>query len=178
MRTMKSNNLETTLDTITKLSLDEENHESLCNSEKKIINFDKICNSYAKENRLLVIPTSNDGLWIEDGKFTFIEFKNGKLNNEWHHLLQKNYDSLLILFDLNLEEKLPDCKMNLSYSRKNIDYILVYNGEKNPRKDIHEKVFKLSKETSPRLAHLEGYLFRKVSILTAEEFMKEIEPLI
>lgn len=166
-------------DTLKNISFDKTNKESLCVSSKNIINFDKVCDNYKKIKKINGVPKSNDGLWISEDNMTFIEFKNGNLDNHaWYELLQKNYDSLLILFDINFENREKILQNNLSFSREFIDYILVYNKDKNPHSQIHNSIYKKSGDVVYRLQSQEGYLFHKVKMMDSEEFMNQIEPLI
>ena len=65
---------------------------------------------------------SVDALLETDENIAFVEFKNGKVNNR--NIKDKIRDSLLLFCDLT--------KQTISDTRKNLDFIVVYNEEKNP----------------------------------------------
>ena len=91
------------------------------------VDFDAVKEEYAKELHLSTMPASNDAL-LEDGQgnLVFVEFKNCKITkNLQYEIRKKIYDSCLIFSDLTSE--------TLSYMRKNMDYILVYNESENLR---------------------------------------------
>ena len=171
--------LNKTLDTITKLSFDDSSKSSLCTSSKKIYNFDKICKNYARVKKISP-PKSCDGLWLKENSQAFIEFKNGPIETILNDILKKAYDSLFVLFDLNLESKITGFQNIISYSREKIDFILVYNFNNNGKKYIHEIVNKKANTKSKvgLLQSMEGFLYHKVIFLTEKEFMKQIEPFI
>lgn len=108
-----------------KASHDKSNEKHMCESKMRIINFDKIPREYAKVKQLDVLPNSNDALYISrTGKWYFIEFKNGRVDKI--NIFRKIYDSLIMLVEL---EVISDFK----FSRDHIEYILVYNEDKNAR---------------------------------------------
>lgn len=93
-------------------------------STAKVINFDGVKNDYVKELSLFETPKSNDALHVNDnGELTFIEFKNGDMSKERFNIRLKIFDSLLILTDIINE--------GVNFTRSNMNYILVYNEEKN-----------------------------------------------
>ena len=159
--------------------------EYMTESQVGVINFDKIKEAYAKEKGLKNHPKSNDALYIQQGGIdTFIEFKNGYMEKrKGPELKEKIYDSLLILTDIIGE--------NISYTRKHLNYILVYNETKNSddeninvktevqdsqaREEISKSVFKLAKERKIRfgLERFKGYCFKEVATYTKEEFEQE-----
>ncbi len=106
-------------------SYDDFNKEYMTLSELEVVNFDAVKNKYVSVNNLNSSPSSNDALYFEKDKTFFIEFKNGEINGDakkyglWH----KIYDSLLIFTDIT--------KKDVSYTRSCMEYILVYNEEKN-----------------------------------------------
>lgn len=97
----------------------------MTNSEIQVINFDKVKESYISEMKLPNTPCSNDALYIgKDEKIFFVEFKNGVMKKEKiFNVYYKIYDSLLIFNDIVGE--------NISFCRKNLYFILVYNEGKN-----------------------------------------------
>ena len=90
-------------------------------SQLEAINFDTVKTKYAND---LVLSeecaASVDALLETDENIAFVEFKNGKVNNR--NIKDKIRDSLLLFCDLT--------KQTISDTRKNLDFIVVYNEEK------------------------------------------------
>ena len=115
-----------------------------------------------------------------DNELFFIEFKDADLGKkEVAKISRKNYDSLLILLDL--------LNKTISYSRKNVNYILVYKKDKIKKfSDIPDaSAFDLFSENMSSLAkrahdifdlrkRFEHIYFKKVETLTKEQFDKYI----
>lgn len=103
-------------------------------SDITVVSFDNVKKEYVRNLGLTEIPKSNDALVIDsDDKATFIEFKNGCINrNDVYDLRKKIYDSLLIFSDIT--------GFGISKTRDNMDYILVYNKDKNPNICSNETV--------------------------------------
>lgn len=102
----------------------------MTNSTFQAVDFDAVKDSYIFSNSSISAREmrSNDALVIyntKQGQFIFIEFKNGKIisNLEEEKIRVKIAESLLILNDI-LDE-------NLTFDRTHINYILVYNKDKN-----------------------------------------------
>ena len=116
------------LSTLKKTSVDKNGTERIymTQSELPVFNFDKVKDAYVADLHLATVPSSNDALYADkDGKYCFIEFKNGRMTGKKVYEVQKKiYDSLLIFNDI--------LGVGISYCRENVDYILVYNEEKNP----------------------------------------------
>ena len=92
-------------------------------SERRVIDFDAVKTCYA--NRLGCTEetaASADALTVLKNRITFVEFKNGKVNNR--NVKDKLRDSLLIFCDI--------VGKTITYTRENIDFMVVYNLEKNP----------------------------------------------
>lgn len=111
---------------------------------------------------------SNDALYVDAESIVFIEFKNGK-SPSIPGLQAKAYDSLLVLFDqgMGLQWIRADFQGNISYSRKHIDYILVWEDRSSPREKINNHVKRLAKF---RLDHLQKYLYREMHVYNKAEF--------
>ena len=105
---------------------DGEAPKYMTNSEIQVINFDKVKESYIREMNLSDTPCSSDALYIgKEEKLFFVEFKNGAMkNNKIYNVYNKIYDSLLIFNDI--------VQKNISFCREHLNFILVYNEEKNP----------------------------------------------
>ena len=121
--------------TLHKASYDSDQKEYMCDSSMQIFNFDGLKKWYVKKYmpKQAQKPCSNDALWLDVDHAVFIEFKNGKIDEEGNNkIIFKVYDSLLMLFDdkFDLSYCRPDFKQNISYTREHMDYILVYNADK------------------------------------------------
>ena len=109
--------------TLKKTSLDDTNRKYLSESSIKVVGFDKIPNEFARGRGWRGVPGSNDALYISaQGKWYFIEFKNGRI--EKGDIYKKLYDSLIMLIEWGI---IPD----FEFVRQNIRYILVYNSKHN-----------------------------------------------
>lgn len=154
-----------------------ENIAFMTESNLEIIDFDGVKDEYICTLNLLETPKSNDALYLNlEGKWTFIEFKNGKINsNEKFRIRKKIFDSLLIFTDI--------VEKGISYTRKNMEYILVYNEEKNndDKSDIEvsESRDKIAKSFIKKggehyikygLEAFQNYCFFKVHTYTKSEF--------
>lgn len=108
--------------------------DSMIDYQDSVINFDKVkinyCESYGSSDKA---SQSVDVLILnKQDKIVFIEFKNGKINNrdKKSRLKSKLRDSILIFNDVN--------KLELDFSRNNVEYILVYNQAEN-RSSVSEQ---------------------------------------
>ena len=176
--------------TLKQTSKDDNNEEYMTESTIKVINFDSVGgDKYSKNNRLNIQLKTNDVLFLHDNKkYTFIEFKNGKLLDKTNKIdIKKLKDielkilnSLFVLGDI--EEK------SLSSLKEITDYVLVYNEEKNTpneRNSISEigNYFRnqgnISSEKTKTekeeiicfgLEKFKGYCFKNVHTYSKEEF--------
>ena len=154
-----------------KVSLDGTNNINMCDSQIKVINFDKVPNEYSRGKGWPNVPASNDALYInDDKKWYFIEFKNGKVNKA--DIFRKLYDSLIMLIELGI---IP----GFQFVRENVIYILVNNSEKVPKIQQTESLnmtysyFYHLAQTEERLFELEKlerYLFKETHTYTKELF--------
>jgi len=167
--------------TIRNVSYDDCNDEYMCDSQMKIYDFDMIKDWYAgnlNNSETGNNIKSNDALYCDGNRFTFIEFKNGKIDRGTKIGLRiKALDSVIILCDSKTEASklVPNFVGNASYTRENVDYILVYNESKNPHSSSGKGIIEYNlnrKANNPRfsLAYLKGYLFNRVLTYTEEEF--------
>lgn len=117
---------ETNKTTLRETSKDDSNPvdiKYMTSSDLEAINFDLVKRHYANMLGLSEeVASSVDAVIQMDGHISFIEFKNGKVNNR--NIKDKIRDTLLIFSDIT--------GINIDYSRNNIDLIVVYNLEKNP----------------------------------------------
>ena len=95
-------------------------------SNLEVVDFDAVKLDYTGEIASPYTPTSSDALFIDDnGECFLIEFKDGFIDNKVsYEIWLKMLDSLLILTDI-LEN-------TVSFTRKKLNFILVYNEGKNP----------------------------------------------
>lgn len=167
------------MSTLKKTSKDDANNEYMTECKKTVVNFDDVVKNYCKEKKISSVD-SNDAMYLSDsGNVTFIEFKNGYLDNKTRHkLLKKIYDSLLIFNDITGK--------NISYTKEFISYILVYNEKKNcghtnqkskycvsESRDMIDKTlleYGDEKYIKSGLEFLKGYCFKEVDTYTESEF--------
>lgn len=159
----------------------------MSDSDIEVYNFDVIQKWYAgalDRDDGKKDEASNDALYVGDNKVVFIEFKNGKLKKggeKRRGLVLKIYNSHLILADsiTETDKIIEGYKSDTKYSREHIDYILVYNEEKNPpsSKDTTRNMVlrkgKITIKARFGLAKFEGCLYRKVLTYTEREFKRE-----
>ncbi len=114
-------------------SYDDHNKQYMVDSQIKVCSFDAVKEWYVKNKISNVSPNpkSIDALYFEKHESFFIEFKNGTIDNTVNFEINKKiYDSLFILFDLKYIDKNNRPVDSISYTRANMNYILVYNKEK------------------------------------------------
>ena len=176
--------------TLKQTSKDDNNEEYMTESTIKVINFDSVGgDKYSKNNKLNIQLKTNDVLFLHnDKKYTFIEFKNGKLLDKTNKIdIKKLKDielkilnSLFVLGDI--EEK------SLSSLKEITDYILVYNEEKNTPNErnsiseignyfINQGNISSEKTKTEReeiicfgLEKFKGYCFKNIHTYSKEEF--------
>lgn len=164
--------------TIRQISKDDSNNEYMTDCNLMAINFDKVSKKYCKNLSLFSVE-SNDALFaLKNGKCTtFIEFKNGYIDKTTQYkLVKKIYDSMLVFMDVT--------KTNISETRDFLNYILVYNENKNadnPKTEYHESesrdfidktILEYGKEVHIKygLDFFKGYCFKEVNTYTKKEF--------
>lgn len=176
-------NTQETLRNISKDNSDSENIQYMVNSTQEAVNFDLVKRKYT--NRLghsEEDAASVDALTqLKDGALSFIEFKNGKVSSR--EIKHKIRDSLLIFFDI--------VKRNADFSRNYMDFVLVYNSQKNPPPNQLKKgklqeapsritignyfLNKADKELILfDLERYQGLYFRRVHTYTAEKFQEKL----
>lgn len=179
-----------------KTSYDDNNKEIFIDSNDRCIDFDKVKEYYFKKHNTkhktiherknhgdkyiyMREYSSNDAVKVFNGMDYFIEFKNQD-KPKMSKIYGKIKDSLLIYMDIFDE--------NLSYTRENLGYILVYN----PKKDINDKsglgqykeydklqdkIKYLAKERVDKFglkSNLEEFYFKDVIVLSKDEFETEL----
>ena len=176
-------NTQETLRNISKDNSDSENIQYMVNSTQEAVNFDLVKRKYT--NRLghsEEDAASVDAITqLKDGALSFIEFKNGKVSSR--EIKHKIRDSLLIFFDI--------VKRNADFSRNYMDFVLVYNSQKNPPPNQLKKgklqeapsritignyfLNKADKELILfDLERYQGLYFRRVHTYTAEKFQEKL----
>ena len=164
--------------TMKRASFDDANREYMTECNERVINFDKVVKNYCRNIHVSSVD-SNDALVarIDGDVLTFIEFKNGYINKDTQKkLLKKIYDSILIFSDIVGE--------NISSIRQFLNYILVYNEEKNDNnpktnycesqsRDEIDKIllgYGREKHIKYGLEFLKGYCFKEVDTYAKDEF--------
>ena len=176
--------------TLKQTSKDDNNEEYMTESTIRVINFDSVGgDKYSKNNKLNIQLKTNDVLFLHnDKKYTFIEFKNGKLLDKTNKIDIKKLKDIELkilnsLFDLgDIEEK------SLSSLKEITDYILVYNEEKNTPNErnsiseignyfINQGNISSEKTKTEReeiicfgLEKFKGYCFKNIHTYSKEEF--------
>lgn len=167
------------ISTLKETSFDKDNNTYMTEYDISVIDFDRVKDDYIENLKLTEIPKSNDALLkLAEDKFVFIEFKNGIVKP--FNVRRKIYDSTLIFTDI--------LNIGISYMRKNVEYILVYNESKNKNSIQEDKRKNITTPTSFNtiaktitsysgdnyvafgLKDFENYCFKKVYTLTEKEF--------
>jgi len=176
---------------ISKDDSDKSNVIYMTNSEIEAVAFDKVKTIYTNKLGLSEeCAASFDAFAFLKNLEIFIEFKNGNMKNEKRKVKDKVRDSLLIFCDI------IDC--NISYIRENIDFILVYNEEKNKMSEQEKRqIGKKQSSEKPSIVKIgehfaqkakEDYIrfdlerfktlyFRKVYTFTENEFDEYLDKL-
>lgn len=168
------------ISTMKQTSKDDSNNVYMTESNKQVVNFDKVVKSYCRSEHISSVD-SNDALIVSpDGQTaTFIEFKNGYIDNKTQYkILKKIYDSVLVFNDIT--------NINISLTKRILNYILVYNEDKNSNvtdlkteyrasesRDEIDKVllgYGNEKHIKYGLEFLKGYCFKEVNTYTKREF--------
>lgn len=140
--------------------------DSMIDYQDSVIDFDKVkinyCERYGSSNEA---SQSADVLILnKQDKIVFIEFKTGKINNrnKKSRLKSKLRDSILIFNDIN--------KLDLDFSRNNVEYILVYNQDENRSSVSEQKSQQIRQneaETTDSLRDIQQFVANKAG----EEFV-------
>ena len=107
-----------TLKEISKDDSDCNNIKYMTESAETAVSFDKVKRIYVNALKLSEDNAASvDAVMQFPAGVFFIEFKNGKVNKQ--NVKDKMHDSLLLFCDI--------IGKNISYTRENISFILVYN---------------------------------------------------
>ena len=156
--------------TLKNTSKDITNNTYMTNSTLNVVDFDKVPKEYARGKDWPGVPKSNDALFIDGDKWTFIEFKNGSIDK--CEIFRKIYDSVIMLLE-------SGAVRDFEFVRQKIAYILVYSGEKiqkwnysDSRNSIYKHTSSLAKKEIVlfELDKLIGYLLSEVHTYTQEDF--------
>lgn len=102
--------------TLKHCSKDDASSDYMTESRLLAVNFDRFSKCYCQVVKIAQQPKTNDALYCtEDGKWYFVEFKNGSIKKD--EIYRKIYDSLIMLIEAGM---IPDYQ----FSRENISYIL------------------------------------------------------
>lgn len=144
--------------TLKDTSFDTENSEYMIDSTIDVVNFDGVKTEYAnKLDHSNEDAASVDAIVCTKDRIFFIEFKNGLITDKQRKQLKyKVQDSLLIFGDI--------VGITVSNTRKFLEFILVYNKEKNPVS--HQKLKAMGKEPS------RTSIGKYISELAGEEFIQ------
>lgn len=97
----------------------------MTDSSKEAVNFDVVKRKYLNDLSLSEENASSvDGIFENNNHLVFVEFKNGKMGGEKRKVKDKIRDSLLIFCDITGQ--------HITNTREWLEFILVYNIEKNP----------------------------------------------
>lgn len=102
--------------TLKRCSKDDASSDYMTESRLLAVNFDRFSKYYCQVVKIAQQPKTNDALYCtEDGKWYFVEFKNGSIKKD--EIYRRIYDSLIMLIEAGM---IPDYQ----FSRENISYIL------------------------------------------------------
>ena len=186
--------------TLKQTSKDDNNEEYMTESQIKVINFDSVGgDKYTRNNNLSIQLKTNDVLFLHnDERYTFIEFKNGKLLDKSNRIDIKKLKDIELKI-LNSMFVLGDIEgKSLNTLKEITNYILVYNEEKNSPNEknsiseignyfvnqgsnlsIVENTFEKDEIICFGLEKFKGYCFKNVHTYSKEEFeekfVKKIE---
>ena len=123
---------------------DADNIQYMTNSQLSAVDFDIAKRTYVNSLGLSEEQADSvDALLQTNDSIAFIEFKNGKMNNEKRKVKDKIKDSLLLFSAITGK--------TISYTRQKADFVLVYNVEKNPLPNQLKKTWYKSRRRERRL---------------------------
>lgn len=161
-----------------KCSKDANNNEFMNVPDFPCIDFDNATEDFVRSrNGSVNVSWSADSfVRKKTGEPVLIEFKNGKLRGKEsaiHNVRDKMINSILILEAI--------LKTDWQKLAKSMEFILVYNVDKNPfdpRESIHEHMFNKESGTQGVRFDLQRYCpvyYRQVRTITEEEFSKLVD---
>lgn len=168
----------TTLHETSKDASDKDNIQYMTDSNLKVVDFDKVKECYhslyarSKQKDLI---SSADALAKTSESLVLIEFKNGNMQNsdQKRKVKEKLRDSLLLLSGI--------IDKSIAYSRVNVDFVLVYNEDKDKsRLDISKHFLGKGGEELIRfdLERFKHVYLREIHTYTKAEFSYYLDELI
>lgn len=162
------------IDNLYNTSLDNKTSEHMSqNTTLEVINFDKVAEQHTFSGTNIITSgfRSNDALIIlnNGSQYIFVEFKNGNIdatpNIEFkqEQIRTKINESLWIFNDITGKD--------VSYTRSNVKYVLVYNKDRNKRFALKKSLSTKAKRKLiiNRLEHF-FCLFKDIQTLNEDEF--------
>ncbi|WP_407270105.1 hypothetical protein [Radiobacillus sp. PE A8.2] len=173
------NALATYKNTITELSKDTDNNESLCISNKQYIDYDKLVETFYHSDETLSSP---DLIYVSDEKIVYVEFKNGSLKKsmEKKTLKLKGIEGgFIALFNIFKSYKNDVTFDEIQLLKK--EYYVVYNSEKNPHSSSRVAGIVSHLQMQPirfGLKWYQGNFFSKVETMSSHRFLERIDDLL
>jgi hypothetical protein len=158
---------DTCLEPLSRISKDPANNEIMIDSPEVFYNYDKIVREFYRELQE-ELPKSPDMLLFKKNTLVFVEFKNGKIDSREKDKIKLKALEGGILTLYNILSKYNTDLNFLDVVGLQKSYVLVYNPEKNPDREIHNRVY----SQAPRfgLHRYEGTFFYRVKVLTHHVF--------
>lgn len=168
--------------TLKETSFDPQNEEYMTQSTLEVINFDNLKVEFFQQidNVTERMFCSNDALFLYNkNEIYMIEFKNGIIDQKTiYNLFWKNFDSILIYMHYDIRD--------IKQIKNNLNYILVYNQEKNSnipgtgqsisqsnsRNQFGKSLAKKAKKEFIQfgLGYFKDYIFKDVYTLNESQF--------
>ena len=161
----------------------------LCEAKIPVIDMDKVAQ---EAYRKIVMPDSKakedsissvDACLIRmNGEWYYVEYKDQKLSKaDEKRIIKKALESILMLIDILYKARLSDSEHSefdyddpIGFIRKTVNYIVVFNHEKDPHSTMQVQNFKMKKENYvPNfMRKLDAYWFKSAYVLTEESFQQ------
>jgi hypothetical protein len=146
------------------ISYDSSRNEYMTNSSCEVYNFDAVKTQYANSLGLTEeVASSCDGLFWSDNWRGLIEFKNGK-DIKANEIKFKILNSLLILCDIN--------NINVSDTRSEMEFILVYNSIRKPITEAEINQYKKDKKDIIVESESKDYICKYISKKANTEYRR------
>lgn len=179
------------IDTIKNLSCNTSCGKNLCDSAVEAIDMDNIAKKCYRKIHFPLSETENDAISTADcflingkNQWYFIEFKDSEIkgNAVKRSVLKKAYSNVYEVLDIVYEMKdetsayaFFDYTNPIRFIHQNVNYILVFSSEKNPKEVVQERNHKLKGEiyTPEYMKKLQGYIFNEVRAMSESSFQRE-----
>ena len=130
---------------------DQNNIVYMTESSLKAVDFDAVKDAYQHNLKLEgEHARSVDAVITTDNSIVFIEFKNGDMKNQKAPVKEKLRDSLLIFGGIT--------GTDINFDRENVDFVLVYNEDKNP---LPNQFTKGMVQSSPSLTFIAKHIAQR-----------------